>query len=218
MRIPNHIGIIPDGNRRWAVQNGLNKEQGYGPGLKPGVELFRLCKKIGIKELTYYGFTTDNTKRSSIQTKAFTAACIEAVKILSKEDASLLVLGNTDSPMFPKELLPFTSRKQFGKGDIRVNFLVNYGWEWDLGDVQDLNTRNRTSIMQYLKSSDVTRVDFCLFNLYIPTFILLMIIGLILNHHIFMMLLIGITSKILLLEVNFIYLLLHILINYKQLY
>jgi undecaprenyl diphosphate synthase len=159
MRIPNHIGIIPDGNRRWAVQNGLNKEQGYGPGLKPGVELFRLCKKIGIKELTYYGFTTDNTKRSSIQTKAFTAACIEAVKILSKEDASLLVLGNTDSPMFPKELLPFTSRKQFGKGDIRVNFLVNYGWEWDLGDVQDLNTRNRTSIMQYLKSSDVTRVD-----------------------------------------------------------
>ena len=29
MRIPNHIGIIPDGNRRWAVDNGLSKDKGY---------------------------------------------------------------------------------------------------------------------------------------------------------------------------------------------
>ena len=29
MRIPNHIGIIPDGNRRWALENGLSKEKGY---------------------------------------------------------------------------------------------------------------------------------------------------------------------------------------------
>lgn len=159
MRVPNHIGIIPDGNRRWAVNNGLNKEDGYGPGLRPGLELFKMCKELGVKELTFYGFTTDNTKRPSVQTRAFTIACIEAVKMLSKEDASLLVVGNTDSPMFPKELLPFTNRKTFGKGDMRVNFLVNYGWEWDLSDVLDLETTNRKYIMNSLKSSDITRVD-----------------------------------------------------------
>ncbi|MCT8978154.1 undecaprenyl diphosphate synthase family protein [Clostridium sp. CX1] len=159
MRIPNHIGIIPDGNRRWAVKNGLNKEQGYGPGLNPGLELFKICKGLGVKELTYYGFTTDNTKRPSVQTRAFTIACIEAVKILAKEDASLLVVGNTDSPMFPKELLPFTERKTFGDGSMKVNFLVNYGWEWDLSDVMDLETTNRKYIMGTLKSSDITRVD-----------------------------------------------------------
>lgn len=159
MRVPNHIGIIPDGNRRWAVNNGLSKEQGYGPGLKPGLELFKICKELGVNELTYYGFTTDNTKRPAVQTKAFTLACIDAVKMLSKEDASLLVVGNTKSPMFPKELLPFTERKTFGKGTMKINFLVNYGWEWDLSDVLDLETTNRKHIVNSLKSSDINRVD-----------------------------------------------------------
>jgi len=107
MRIPNHIGIIPDGNRRWAVARGMSKDKGYLPGLKPAEEVFRLCKEVGVKELTFYGFTTDNTKRPAQQRIAFT----EAVRKLSKLDGSILVVGNTESPMFPKELLPFTSRK-----------------------------------------------------------------------------------------------------------
>ena len=111
MRIPNHIGIIPDGNRRWAVARGMSKDKGYLPGLKPAEEVFRLCKEVGVKELTFYGFTTDNTKRSAQQRIAFTESCIEAVRKLSKLDGSILVVGNTESPMFPKELLPFTSRK-----------------------------------------------------------------------------------------------------------
>ena len=35
MRIPKHIGVIPDGNRRWAVENGLEKDQGYLHVIKP---------------------------------------------------------------------------------------------------------------------------------------------------------------------------------------
>ena len=157
MRIPNHIGIIPDGNRRWAVQNGLSKEKGYEKGLEPGLHLFKLCKELGVKELTYYGFTTDNTKRPSVQTKAFTEACIKAVKMISKEDASLLVIGNTDSPMFPKELLPYTNRTTFGKGGIKVNFLVNYGWEWDLNNLIQAKCKN--NLTSFLKSSDISRLD-----------------------------------------------------------
>ncbi|GIM27608.1 dihydroorotate dehydrogenase [Clostridium polyendosporum] len=158
MRIPNHIGIIPDGNRRWAVGKGLSKEKGYEIGLDPGLVLFKLCQQVGIKEITYYGFTTDNTKRPTEQRKAFTDACINAVKMLSKEDASLLVVGNKDSPMFPKELLPFTSRKAFGNGRMRVNFLVNYGWEWDLNHLK-VGDPTKKNIINYIKSYDVSRVD-----------------------------------------------------------
>lgn len=147
MRIPKHIGIIPDGNRRWAQQNGLNKEDGYKRGLAPGTEFFKLCEEAGVNEVTYYGFTMDNTKRPSVQTKEFTKACIEAVNMLSNEDASLLVIGNAESKMFPKELLPFTTRKKFGKGGINVNFLVNYGWNWDL------------SAFPKIHSSDISRID-----------------------------------------------------------
>ncbi|QGU95650.1 dihydroorotate dehydrogenase [Clostridium bovifaecis] len=159
MRIPNHIGVIPDGNRRWAVDKGMTKEKGYVSGLDPGLVLFRLCKEVGIKELTYYGFTTDNTKRPAIQRSAFTKACTDAVEMLSKEDAELLVVGNSSSPMFPKELLPYTKRKTFGKGGIKVNFLVNYGWEWDLGDLMTNKSNNRATITKCLKSNDISRVD-----------------------------------------------------------
>ncbi|AJA47705.1 isoprenyl transferase [Clostridium pasteurianum DSM 525 = ATCC 6013] len=159
MRIPNHIGIIPDGNRRWAVKNGLTKEMGYDKGLLPGVELFKCCKEIGIKELTFYGFTVDNTKRPSIQKNAFIKACVKAVEMLSKENASLLVIGNYDSPIFPKELLPFTTRKDFGKGGMKVNFLVNYGWEWDLMNLKDNQGHSRNSIYNTIRSHDISRVD-----------------------------------------------------------
>jgi undecaprenyl diphosphate synthase len=159
MRIPNHIGVIPDGNRRWAASNGLTKEKGYEKGLDPGLQLFKLCKELGVKELTYYGFTMDNTKRPSVQTAAFTKACTEAVQMLSNEDASLLVIGNTDSPKFPKELLPYTFRKDFGKGGMKVNFLVNYGWEWDLNGIKYSENQAKGNIINYLNSRDVSRVD-----------------------------------------------------------
>ena len=158
MRIPNHIGIIPDGNRRWAVGNGLTKEKGYAAGIDPGLAVFKLCQKIGVKELTYYGFTTDNTKRPTLQRKAYTDACINSVNILSKEDASLLVVGNSKSPMFPKELLPYTNRKTFGKGKIKINFLVNYGWEWDLNHLNTSNSSEK-SVAHNINSFDVSRID-----------------------------------------------------------
>ena len=41
MRIPKHIGIIPDGNRRWAVKNGMTKDKGYALGINPGLILFK---------------------------------------------------------------------------------------------------------------------------------------------------------------------------------
>ena len=158
MRLPKHIGIIPDGNRRWAENNGLSKEKGYDSGINPGLVLFKICQELGIEEITYYGFTTDNTKRPANQKDAFTKACIDAVKLLSHEDAELLVIGNTESPCFPSELIPFTERKIFGKGGIKVNFLVNYGWEWDLNlSRKTYDKRNNLDLV--LHSKDISRID-----------------------------------------------------------
>lgn len=133
-RIPKHIGIIPDGNRRWAKGNGFQKEDGYAYGLNPGLQLLRLAQKYGVKELTYYGFTTDNCKRPKEQVRAFSKACVEAAEMIAQENARLHVIGNTKSPCFPAGLLPYTdadlSHKQ--NGQTTVHLLVNYGWEWDM--------------------------------------------------------------------------------------
>jgi undecaprenyl diphosphate synthase len=158
MRVPKHIGVIPDGNRRWAEANKMAKEKGYECGIDPGFMLFKLCKESGIRELTYYGFTTDNTKRPIAQRNAFTNACICAVNLLSKESAELLVVGDCESPMFPKELRKYTTRQVFGKGGIKVNFLVNYGWEWDLTSVKFADASQK-DVMSHIRSSDVSRID-----------------------------------------------------------
>ena len=129
-RKPKHIGIIPDGNRRWAVLNGLNKDGGYEYGLSAGLKLLREAKKAGVEELTYYGFTTDNCKRPKEQVQAFSKACSKAVKLIKNEGVNVYVLGNTRSVCFPKDLLPYTEKKP-GDG-MKVNILVNYGWEWDM--------------------------------------------------------------------------------------
>lgn len=159
MRIPNHIAIIPDGNRRWATNKGLAKQDGYRYGLDPGVQLLQLCREYKVEELTYYGFTMDNTKRPPEQTMAFRKACVDAVEKITDENASLLVVGNTNSPMFPEELLPFTKERiTFGNGSIKVNFLVNYGWQWDLSNLSMKNGIAKANVMEHLYSKDISRV------------------------------------------------------------
>ena len=159
MRLPKHIGIIPDGNRRWAHSNGIPKVKGWDKGIDPGYALFKLIQKAGIEEVTYYGYTMENARRPLIQRNAIINACIQGVKILSQEDAELLVVGNSDSKMFPKELLPYaTKRVGFGKGGIKVNFLINYGWEWDLSNLKTADLKaNR--IISHLKSCEVSKID-----------------------------------------------------------
>ena len=77
--------------------------------------------------------------------------------MISREDAELRVIGILIPPMFPVELLPYTRRQTFGKGGIKVNFLVNYGWHWDLLNLY--RARNKNQIQKYICSNDVSRID-----------------------------------------------------------
>lgn len=158
-RLPSHIGIIPDGNRRWAQENNRQKHEGYQFGLDPGLYLYELCLELGIKELTFYGFTQDNTKRPKVQTEAFQKACVDAVMMLSNRDANLLVIGNDRSPLFPKELLPYANERVcFGKGLMNINFLVNYSWNWDLSYTA-VNTTYKKDTTLSIASSSISRID-----------------------------------------------------------
>jgi len=153
-RIPKHIGVIPDGNRRWAVDNGLDKEAGYSHGVEPGVELYELMIKYGIKEATFYGFTKDNNKRPKSQRLAFTEACIKSVNSVANKDANILVVGNTKSDLFPKELEPYANKRiNFGEGKINMNFLINYDWK------SDLEAGVKNGDLKEIMSKDISRMD-----------------------------------------------------------
>ena len=154
MRIPKHVGIIPDGNRRYASGKGLEKNEGYAHGLDPGVKAVRIAKKYGIEELTFYGFTTDNCRRPVTQVKSFQEACVRAVELtLADGDVEVLVVGDSESKFFPDELRSYLTPYAIGEPRIRVNFLVNYGWKWDLKGIDGGHVIND------LRSKEISRMD-----------------------------------------------------------
>ena len=62
--LPKHIGIIMDGNRRWAKNKGLPIKLGHREGAKTIEKIVRYANKIGIKHITVYAFSTENWKKT----------------------------------------------------------------------------------------------------------------------------------------------------------
>ena len=62
--IPKHVGIIMDGNGRWATERGMKRSEGHKEGGKTLERLALYAKKLGIEVLSVYAFSTDNFKRS----------------------------------------------------------------------------------------------------------------------------------------------------------
>jgi undecaprenyl diphosphate synthase len=145
-RIPRHIGLIPDGNRRWAQARGAAKRDGYAAGIAPGLNLMDQCRRLGVEELSIYGFTKENVHRPADQVRAFRDACVEYAMRAIEAGAALCVIGDTASSLFPPELQAHAAVRS--PGDLRVNLLVNYGWQWDLA-----------GLPQRLRSEQASRVD-----------------------------------------------------------
>jgi undecaprenyl diphosphate synthase len=158
-RIPRHVGIIPDGNRRWAKTRGLCAGEGYAAGVVQGIRMLEECNDLGIQEVSVYGFTQDNTHRPSEQRIKFSDACSSFAEQAMRRDVSLMVIGNAESPMFPEALRPFAN-KRIGSGKLRINMLVNYDWQWDL-ETAIMNSKSNPSapVNELLASSDISRID-----------------------------------------------------------
>ncbi len=65
---PNHIGIIVDGNRRWAKEKGLPTFAGHKKGAERIEEIIKYSQELGIKIITIYAFSTENWKRAEKET------------------------------------------------------------------------------------------------------------------------------------------------------
>jgi undecaprenyl diphosphate synthase len=61
--IPQHVAIIPDGNRRWATKNGLPSIRGHEAGGNQMFQIIEHLMKLGVRFVTVWGFSTDNWKR-----------------------------------------------------------------------------------------------------------------------------------------------------------
>ena len=70
VKIPVHVGVIMDGNGRWAKKRGLPRKLGHRQGAQNFRAITRHAKEVGIKYITFYAFSTENWKRSQDEVDA----------------------------------------------------------------------------------------------------------------------------------------------------
>lgn len=97
-RVPAHIAIIPDGNRRWAKKKLSNITSGYRVGADNLLNIVKAAKEIGVKVITFYVFSTENWNRSSLETSTFMwlleSYLIEQCQSMIEQGVRLQTIGN----------------------------------------------------------------------------------------------------------------------------
>ncbi|MBR0242392.1 di-trans,poly-cis-decaprenylcistransferase [Candidatus Saccharibacteria bacterium] len=134
-----HLGIIADGNRRWAKERGLPTLEGHKKGLDRIKELVGAANKAGIKYITFYVFSTENWGRSTDEVsyimKLAETRILKYAKELAENNARMLILGSK-ARISPKlaSVIDEAERATADCTGITVCFCFNYGGEQEIAD------------------------------------------------------------------------------------
>ncbi|HIQ13432.1 MAG TPA: di-trans,poly-cis-decaprenylcistransferase [Thermoprotei archaeon] len=139
--IPKHVGVILDGNRRWARAKGVKKEIAYSEGAKKVENIVNWCDELGVKSLTIFVLSTENylkRDRSEIEIifnllkKYLTKLVRESER--NKKQMNIKFIGNL-SLLEDEELLHLIQdieRIYNFDGGITINIAFLYGGKWDI--------------------------------------------------------------------------------------
>ncbi len=136
-KLPQHVGIIMDGNGRWATGKGLIRTSGHTAGVKTLKRILKTCIKYNIPILTVYAFSTENWKRPATEVnflmKLFSSFLAEQIDEMCEDNVRIHFIGRVDElpGNLPKELHAAEKRTQNNTG-VRFNVAVNYGGKDEL--------------------------------------------------------------------------------------
>jgi undecaprenyl diphosphate synthase len=171
-RIPAHVGIIMDGNGRWAQQRGLVRTQGHLEGLKAAKRIVRAASGMGIKYLTLYAFSTENWKRTAEETgfiMGLVKQYLRAEFDFSKQN-HIRVRHAGDMEGLPPDIqkeLADSMTDTAGFDGMQVILAVNYGGRDEIiralrrlaADYKDITSVKENDISAYLDNPDIPDPD-----------------------------------------------------------
>ena len=137
--VPNHVGIIMDGNGRWATERGLKRSEGHKEGGKTLERLALYAKNIGIKVLTVYAFSTDNFKRSDEEVNFLMNLLIyyfnEKLERVCKDGIKIVFSGRRE-PLREDVLKAMDNivEKTKNNNECILNICLNYGAQEEICD------------------------------------------------------------------------------------
>lgn len=129
--LPQHIGIIMDGNGRWAKRRMLPRSAGHAAGSENFKTIARYCNKIGIKYLTVYAFSTENWKRPKAEVDGIMDLLRKYLKDsanFKSENIKLRFIGELSA--LPDDINELIKQAEYDSKDatgLVVNMAVNYG-------------------------------------------------------------------------------------------
>lgn len=132
LTVPNHIGIIMDGNGRWAKKKGLPRSIGHTYGAKTFKTMTRYISRRGVKYLTLYAFSTENWKRPLEEVNAlmkiFRQYLVDSLTNFREDDIKVVFIG--DRSAFPQDIIDLINETEAVAKDRRgmqLNIAMNYG-------------------------------------------------------------------------------------------
>ncbi|SHG95136.1 undecaprenyl diphosphate synthase [Anaerosphaera aminiphila DSM 21120] len=130
--IPNHIGIIMDGNGRWAKKRNLPRSMGHREGSKRVIEIVEACYRLNVKSLSLYAFSTENWKRPKDEISKLMDLLVYYIKTqldrLIKNNVKINVMG--DISKLPDRIVQEINRALLLTKDndkMILNIGLNYG-------------------------------------------------------------------------------------------
>lgn len=131
-RLPRHVGLIMDGNGRWAKARGLPRTEGHREGLKTAKVIVKAAEDLGIKYLSLYVFSTENWKRTTEEV-GFLMGLIKqhlSAELEFYRSNGVRVLHSGDADGLPKDILREIREIEAGTAGfdrMTVNLAINYG-------------------------------------------------------------------------------------------
>jgi len=133
-QLPHHLGIILDGNRRWAKERGLPLFKGHQKGLDTAKKIIKYCKEKGIKILTLFIFSTENWKRGREEINYLMSLVKKAISnhlehLGKKNQIRIRVIGQKERlpKLLQRKITKIEKPTEDNRGGMTVNFALSYG-------------------------------------------------------------------------------------------
>ena len=137
--VPKHIGIIMDGNGRWAKSHGLPRVAGHNKGVDSVEAVVEGCSEMGVNNLTIYTFSEENWKRPAWEVSALMQLLVSTinnkVKRLIKQNVQIRTIGHLNKlPERAQKSMMSAIQKTKRNTGLILNVALSYGGRQEIID------------------------------------------------------------------------------------
>ena len=136
-KIPTNLGIIMDGNGRWAKKRGLPRTAGHVTGAQVFRKITKYCEKCGVRYLTVYAFSTENWRRPQDEVESIMNLLRQYLKEsladFQQENIVVRFIGNRDElAQDIRDLIEEAEESTAHKSGMTLNIALNYGGQQEI--------------------------------------------------------------------------------------